>query len=101
MEGMLNLWKETRLRRNQSHVMVTLKGIFKVDMFVHYITVFILIYLCMLYNIIVVYTSSRVFVLYSSCEWVITPLYHSYICFCINMFVNIISMLTEIYFCAS
>ena len=29
IEGMLNFWEETRLRINQSHVMVTLKERFK------------------------------------------------------------------------
>ena len=32
LEGMLKFWEEIRLGRNQSHVMVTLKGRFKGDM---------------------------------------------------------------------
>ena len=30
-EGMLNLWGKTRLTRNKSHIMVTMKGRFKVE----------------------------------------------------------------------
>ena len=55
-----------------------------IDMFVHTIIVSLLLYMCMLYNIIVVYTSSWYFSIY--CEWVIPPLRHCYICFCVNMF---------------
>ena len=36
-----------------------------------------------------------------SCEWVIIALHHCYICVCINIFVNVISMLTEIFWCTS
>ena len=31
LEGMLKFWEEIRLRINQSHIMVTLKGRFKGD----------------------------------------------------------------------
>ena len=55
----------------------------------------------MLYNIIVGYNSSWYFVLYTPSAWVIPPLHHSYIYFCINMFVKIISIFTAIYLCNS
>ena len=67
-----------------------------IDMFLHIITVSVLLYLCMLYNIIVGYTSSWVF-LYFSCARVITPLHHCYICICIHILVNIIYMVTTIF----
>ena len=70
-------------------------------MFVHLITVYVLLCLCMLYNLTVGYTSSWYFVLYLSCEYVITPLRHVYICVCINMFVNFISMVNVMFLCTS
>ena len=56
-----------------------------IDIFVHIITVSVLLCLCMLYNLIGGYTSSWYFVPYLSCAWVIPPLYHSYICVYINI----------------
>ena len=32
LEVLLKFWEETRIRRNQTHIMVTLKGILKVEM---------------------------------------------------------------------
>ena len=55
----------------------------------------------MLYKIIVGYTSSWYFVLYLFCAWVIKPLHNSYICICINKFVNIIYMFNAICLCTS
>ena len=70
-------------------------------MFVHLITVFVLLYFFMLYNLIVFYTSPWYFVLYISCEWVVLPLHHCYICVCMNIFVNVIYMVTAICWCTS
>ena len=70
-------------------------------MFLHHITVYVLLCLCMLHNIIFGYTSFWNFVLYLSCAWVIPPLHHFYMCVCIHMFVNIRSMDTAICFCTS
>ena len=70
-------------------------------MFVHIITVSALLCLCMLYNLIFRYTSSWYFVLYISCAWFIPSLHHCYICVCINMFVGVIFMFTEICLCTS
>ena len=71
------------------------------DMFVHLITVSVLLFLCMLYNIIVGYNLSWCFVITLSCACVITPLSHCYICVCIDMFVSFISMATSICLCNS
>ena len=70
-------------------------------MFVHFIPVSVFLCLCMLYNIIVGYTLSWYFVLYLSYAWVIPPLHYCYICDCINMFVNVISMVNAICLCTS
>ena len=72
-----------------------------IDMFLHLIMLSVLLCLCMLYNITVVYTLSWYFVLYLSCAYVIPPLSHCYIFFCINMLVNVISMVTAIFLCTS
>ena len=72
-----------------------------IDMFVHLITVSVLLYFCMLYNIIVGYTSPWYFVIYLSCVWIISPLHHSYIYIFTNMFVNSMSMFTAICLCTS
>ena len=72
-----------------------------IDMVVHLITVCLFLFLCMLYNIIVVYTSSWYFVLSLSSDWFIPPLHHCYICVFINMFVNVTYMVTEICLCTS
>ena len=69
-----------------------------IDMFVHHIKVYVLICLCMLYNLIVGYNSYWYF-LYLSCACFIPLLRHFYICVCINLFVNIISMVTAICLC--
>ena len=45
--------------------------------FLHLIMVSVLLYLCMLYNRIVGYTSTWYFVLYLLCAWIIPPLKHS------------------------
>ena len=70
-------------------------------MFVHLITVSVLLYLCMLYNLTVGCHSSWYFVVYFSCAWVIPPLRHCYICVCITMFVNYIYMVNVICLCTS
>ena len=70
-------------------------------MFVHLITGSVLLCLCMLYNIIVGYTSSWYFFLYIPCAWVVTLLRHCYICVCINLVVNVISMVNDIFLCNS
>ena len=70
-------------------------------MFVHIITVSILLCLCMLYHLIVSYTSPWHFVLYLPCAWVIPQLINCYICVDINIFVHVIYMVTEIFFCTS
>ena len=67
----------------------------------HLITVSILLCLCMLHNITVGYNSSCYFVSYLSWAYVITPLHICYICVCINMFVNVIYMVTVICLCTS
>ena len=67
----------------------------------HIITLYVFLCLCMLYNIIVVYTSSLYFVFYISCAWVVPPLCHCYICVCINLVVNVVSMVTAICLCDS
>ena len=54
--------------------------------------------LCMLHNLIVGYTSSWYFVLYLYYAWVIPPLHNCYMCVYINMFVNVIPMVTAICF---
>ena len=54
-----------------------------IDMFVHLITVSVLLCLSLLYNLIFGYTSSWCFVLYLLYAWFITALYHCYICVCI------------------
>ena len=68
-----------------------------IDIFLHHITVSEFICLCMLYYIIVGCTSSKVFFLSFSHVWVIILLCGYYICIFINIFVNIISMSTEIF----
>ena len=72
-----------------------------IDMFVHIILVSELLCLCMLYNIIVGYTSSWYFILYCSREWVNPPLRHCYLYVCINISVNVISMVNAICLCTS
>ena len=72
-----------------------------IDTFVYLITVSVLSWLCMLYNITAGYTSSWYFVLYLSSAYFIPPLRHGYICVCVNMFVNVISMVTAICLCNS
>ena len=54
----------------------------------------------MLYNLIFGCTSSRG-VMYLSCAWAVPPIHHCYICVCINMFINIISIVTAICLCNS
>ena len=66
------------------------------DIFLHIITVSVLLCLCMFYNIIVGYTSYWFF-LYLSYAWVIPPLCYCYICVFNNTFVNIVSMFTVIF----
>ena len=70
-----------------------------IEIFVHLIMVSVLLCLCMLYIIIVGYTSSWYFVLYLSCGWVIAPLSHCYIYVCITMFVHVIYMVNVICLC--
>ena len=70
-------------------------------MSVHLITVSVSLYFGMLHNLIVGCTLSWYFVIYLSCAWVIPPLRHCYICVCINIFVNVICLVTEIFFCTS
>ena len=67
------------------------------DMFVHPIIFYVLLCLCMLYIIIVGYTSSWYFVLYISCAWFIPPLNHCYKCVYINILVNVIYMVNVIF----
>ena len=67
--------------------------------FVHMITVSVFLCLCMLHNLIAVYTSIWYFVLYVSCAWFVLRLHHCYVWVGINMFVNVISMVTVICFC--
>ena len=70
-------------------------------MFVHIIMLSVFLYLCMLYNLNVGYTSSWYFVLYLCGACVSPPLSHCYICVCINMCVHVISMVTSICLCTS
>ena len=72
-----------------------INGVFMV-MFVHIITVSVLLCFCMLYNIIVGNISSCYFVLYLSCAWIIPPLCHCCTCVCINMSMDVISLVTVI-----
>ena len=72
-----------------------------INMFIHIIILTILLCLCILYNLNVGYTSSWYFALYLSSAYVIPPLRHGYICFYINIFVNVIPMVTAIYLCTS
>ena len=72
-----------------------------IDIFVHIITLSVFLCLFMLYNLIVGNNSSWYFFLYLSCSWVITPLHHCYICVCINIFLNVIYMVTAIGLCTS
>ena len=72
-----------------------------IDIFVHLITVSVLLCLCILYHLFFGYTSYWYFVLYLSCVYVSPPLRHCYICVCINIFVNVISMVTAIFLCTS
>ena len=67
----------------------------------HIITVSILLCLCVVYNLTVGHTSSWYFVLYLSGAYVIPPLRHGYISVYINIFVNIIPMVTAIRLCTS
>ena len=62
---------------------------------------YILLCSCMLYNLAVGYTSSSLFVLYLSSAYVSPPLRHCYIFVCINLVVNVISMVTAICLCTS
>ena len=64
-------------------------------------TLSVFLCLCMLYNLTVGYTSPWYFVLYLSFVWIIPPLRHCYICVCINMFLNVIYMVTVICLCTS
>ena len=68
-------------------------------MFVHHTTMSTLICLFMLYNLIVGCNLSWIFPLYLSYVWDIIPLYCNYIHNCINIFVNVISIFTEICWC--
>ena len=70
-----------------------------IDMFVNTIPVSIFICLCILYNILIGGTSYWWFFLYLSYEWVVLPFRCSNIYVCINIFVDIISIFTSIYFC--
>ena len=70
-------------------------------MFVNLIPVSVLLCSCMLYNIIVGYNSYYYFVLYLSCTCVVPPLRHCYLYVYINVFVNVISMVTAICLCTS
>ena len=70
-----------------------------INIFMHLITVSVFLFLCMLYNIIVGYTSPWYFVIYLTCAWVVPPLHHCCIYVCINMIVNVISMVTTICLC--
>ena len=63
--------------------------------------VYVLLCLFMLHNLIFTYTSSWYFVLYISFVWVNPSLRNCYICVCINMFVNVIYMVTAICLCSS
>ena len=72
-----------------------------IDMFLHIVMVSVLLCLWILYHLIVGYTSSWYFVLYISCVYVIPPLSHCSIYVCINMFVNVISMVTAKWMCTS
>ena len=67
----------------------------------HIITVSVLLCLCVVYNITVVRNSSWYFVLYLSGAYIIPLLRHVYICVCINIFVNVIPMVTAINLCTS
>ena len=49
---------------------------------------------CWIYFILVCF-------LYISCAWFIPPLHHCYILVCINIFVNVISIVTAIFLCTS
>ena len=61
----------------------------------------VLLCLCMLYNIIIGYTSYWYFVLYLPCAWFVPPLRHCYICVFIHLYVNVIYMVTAICLCTS
>ena len=74
---------------------------FFINILVHLITVSIFLCSCMLYNIIVVYSSSWYLVLYLTCAWVVPPLCNCHICICINLFVNVILIVTAIFLCNS
>ena len=70
-----------------------------IDMFVNIIMVSVFLCLCILYYLIVGYTSSWYFVLYLPCAWVVPPLSHWYICVGITLVLNVISMVTAICLC--
>ena len=70
-------------------------------MFVNLITVYVLLCLCILYNLTVGYTSSWYFVLYLLGAYISPPLRHCCICVFINRFVNVIFIVTEICLCTS
>ena len=70
-----------------------------IDTFVNLIMVSVLLFLCMVYNLTVGHTLSWYFVLSLSRAYLIPPLRHGYICVCINMFVNVILMITVISLC--
>ena len=74
---------------------------FCIDIFVRIITDSLLLFLCILFNIIFSYTSYWYLVLYLSCVLAIPPLRHCSICVCFNMLVNVISMVTSICLCTS
>ena len=69
---------------------------FCIYMSVYLKTLSILLGFCMLQNLIVRYNSFCYFAIYLSYSWVILPLYHFYRCVCIDIFVNVLPMVTEI-----
>ena len=73
----------------------------RIDMFVNPLMMSILLYLCMLYNLTIGYTSYWYCVIYLPGAYISPPLRHCYICIYINMFVNVISMVTAICLCTS
>ena len=72
-----------------------------IDMFVHLITVSVLLCLWMLYNLPIGYTSYWYFVISISDAYISPPLRHRCICVCINVFVSVISMVTAKCLCTS
>ena len=72
-----------------------------IDMFVHHITMSAVICLCMLYNTFVGCTSSLIMFPISLLFVLLLYCVNCYICMCINMFVNVISMFPDICWCNS